>query len=298
VGGDQMFALFTQSKQTYDVVVADAEYVVKLHAAQRIAALNRSDYSFDNYLEPFKRFPLSWIDGALYAIPVRWGSNGIVYNTNHLTARDVASYKILWDPKVKGKVGIWDWYLPSMGVLSKALGNADSYSLSDRQFGTLKSRLFELRPNVAAFHPNVPAMLSALANDQTWIVPAGAEWVAAALRVQGKPIDWTIPEEGGIMWTETLVLANDAPHPDTAKQYIQWMQSPETQASLAQREAGICDVPNKLAYDLMPPALRNSLKVHNAPEAEALIRKLSIRQLPASPPEATWQATWQDFKAK
>lgn len=113
VGGDQMFALFTQSKSTYDVVVVDPEYIEKLHATGRLAELNPADYNFDDYFDPFKKFTLSWIDGKLYAVLVRFGSNGLVYNTKYLTAEDVKSYKILWDPKVKGKVGIWDWYLPS-----------------------------------------------------------------------------------------------------------------------------------------------------------------------------------------
>src|SRR4051812_19687411 len=37
IGGDQMFALFTQSHGTYDAVVVDPEYVKKLHAAGRLA---------------------------------------------------------------------------------------------------------------------------------------------------------------------------------------------------------------------------------------------------------------------
>lgn len=298
VGGDQMFALFTQSRGTYDVVVVDPEYIEKLHGARRLAELNPEDYNFNGYFEPLKKFPLTWIDGKLYAVLVRFGANGLVYNTKYLTPEDIKSYKILWDEKVKGKVGIWDWYLPSMGTLSRAMGNQEPYRITDEQFAVLKQRLMELRSQVAAIHSTPPEMLAALANEQTWIVPAGGEWVAAILQQQGKPVDWTVPEEGGVMWIETLVIANDAPHPDMAKLYIQWMQTPEAQALLTQREAYNSNVPNKKAYELLTPQQRDILKVHNEQEGLALINKLSIRRLPINQPEKVWQDAWQEFKAQ
>jgi spermidine/putrescine transport system substrate-binding protein len=298
VGGDEMFALFTQSKRQYDVVVVDPEYIEKLYAAGRLAELQPGEFNFSDYFEPFQNFPLCWINNKLYAVIVRFGANGLVYNTRHLTADEVRSYNVLWSPKVKGKVGIWDWYLPSMGVLSRGQGNAKPYEISNEQFAALRQRLFELRPQVAAIHPQPSEMLAALANEQTWIVPAGGEWVASLLKQQGKPVDWTVPEEGGVMWVETLVIANDAPHPEAARLYVQWMQTPRAQALLSQRKAYNSNVPNKKAYELLTGEQRDTLKVHDAVEALALINKLSVRRLPVTQPEQVWQEAWQEFKAK
>ena len=154
VGGDQMFTLFTQSQGLYDVIVVDPEFLPKLHAAGRIVKLNRDDYDFSDYFAPFKKFPFTEYDGDLFAVPIRFGSNGLVYNTNYLSKEDVKSYKILWDPKVKGRVGIWDWYLPSMGVLSRAVGNRMPYDISDDQFAKLEKATLDLRGQVAAIHPS------------------------------------------------------------------------------------------------------------------------------------------------
>jgi spermidine/putrescine transport system substrate-binding protein len=298
VGADEMFALFTQSRGLYDVVVVDPEYIAKLHAAGRLAALDPVDYDFSDYFEPFKRFPLCWIDDRLYAVLVRWGANGLVYNTKYISPEEVRSYDILWDPKLKSRVGIWDWYLPSMGVLSRSLGNDRPYEISDARFAALRERLMSLRPQVAAIHPQPSEMLGALANEQTWIVPAGGEWVASLLKQQGKPIDWSVPDKGGVMWIETLVIANDAPHPDLAKQYIRWMQTARAQALLTQREAYGSNVPSKVAYDLLTTQQKDILKVHGQEEALALIRRLSVRQLPTNQREDVWQGAWQDFKSR
>jgi spermidine/putrescine transport system substrate-binding protein len=297
VGGDAMFSLLTQSKGQYDVVVVDPEYIQKLHALGRLAELNPSDYDFSDYFESFKKFPLSWIDGKLYAVVVEYGALGLVYNTNHISLDEVRTYDILFSPKVKGKVGVWDWYLPIMGVLSRSLGYNKPYEISDEQFAALKRRLLRLRPQLAAIHANFPELMSSLANEDTWIVPGGAGWVASALQQQGKPYDWTVPKEGGVMWMDSLVIPNDAPHPEVAKLYIQWMMTAEAQALLSQKQAFHSNVPNRKAYDLLPKEHKDRLKTHNEEDVRALLAKLAVRSLPVNQDEKVWQEAWEEFKA-
>ena len=98
------------------------------------------------------------------------------------------------------------------------------------------------------------------------------------------------------MWSETLVIANDAPHPDVARQYIQWMHTPEAQALLTQREAYYSNVPNKKAYDLLSDSHKDILKIHNEQEAMAMLEKISVRTLPQRQTEGDWQDVWERFK--
>ena len=298
VGGDQMFALLSQSKGQYDVSVVDPEYISKLQTIGKLAELNPNDFNFSDYYLYFKDFELARIGGKLYAVVIQFGSNGLVYNTDHVTADEANSYNILFHDKVKGRVGIWDWYVPSMGVISRAVGNGDAYNLTKDQFQKLKSGLRALRPHVRAIFATPPEMISSLANGETWIVPAAGEWVAGILQAQGKPIEWSVPKEGGIMWTETLVVAKDAPHPELAKKFIQWAQTPEAQALLTQRKAYKSNVPNRMAYALLSEAQR--VQLHAATDADVLnlISRLSIRRLPQKQEEKVWQSAWEEFKAK
>ena len=183
-----------------------------------------------------------------------------------------------------------------MGVLSRAMDNIEPYNISNKKFSILKKHLMALRAQEPAILSGPQEMVSALASEQVWIIPAGGEWIAGILKQQGKPVDWTVPEENGVMWIETLVIPNDAPHPDIAKKYIQWMQTPEAQALLTQRNAYNSNVPNKKAYNLLTEKQKDTLKIHNEEEALALIKKLSIRRLPINQPEKVWQDAWQEFK--
>jgi len=296
VGGDQMFALFTQSKATYDVVVVDPEYLHKLHVANRLSPLNAADYDFSQYYEPFHKLPMCWIDGELFAVVVRFGVNGLVYNTERLTYEDVKSYQILWDPKVKGKVGVQDWYLLTMGNISKALGNENPYDITDEGLRALEQRLRDLRPQLAGIYTTPPEILSAFANEEIWVVQTGGEFVVRTLKQQGEPIDWTVPQEGGTMWIETLVVPNDAPHPDTARLFIQWAQTAEAQALLVRRRAYASNAPNKGVLKLLPQADLEILKTRDEMSTLELIRSLSIRRLPQNQTEAEWQRVWEEFK--
>jgi hypothetical protein len=83
---------------------------------------------------------------------------------------------------------------------------------------------------------------------------------------------------------------------DLAKLYIQWSQTPEAQARLSQVEANYANVANAKAYELLPEAHKDLLKIHNASDAEALLSRLSIRTLPQKQSEAAWQDAWDVFK--
>jgi spermidine/putrescine transport system substrate-binding protein len=296
-GDDQMYALLASSKGQYDVVTVGPEYVRKLHKIGRLAAMNPADYDCADYFKPFQKFPLCWFDDRMYSVVVGFGMNGIVYNTKHVTAKDVESYEVLWSPKFKGKVGIWDWYLPTMGTLSAWLGNPRPTDIDDVHFQTLEKRLMALRPNVAGVFGTCPEINTALANEQVWLIPGLGESMAAPLKEQGRPIDWTIPREGGQLWIESLSIPNDAPHPEVAKLYIQWMQTAAAQKLLSERNAYYRDVPNRKAYDLMTARHKDALKIHNEADAISLINKLHVRYLPSQQPETRWQDVWQRFKA-
>jgi spermidine/putrescine transport system substrate-binding protein len=300
-GADKMFAKLTNSPNAYDVVVIDPEYISKLHSAGLLSELNPNEFKFDKYIDPLRDFPLCRIDGKMYAVLVRFGVNALVYNTEKLTKEEVSSYDILWSPKVKGRVGIWDWYLPNMGVLSLSAGFVPPYHLTDEQFGKLKNRLETLRPQVRAIMGSFSDINAAFARGDIWIAPALGEHTAAVLSEDGHPIDWVVPKEGGIMWIETLGIPPLASNRPTALDYIRYIQRPDVQAKLTWRRAYRSNIPNTEGIALLSQTQQNALKVHNGIEATALVNSIQVRRLPEDGSgklaESAWQAEWQRFKA-
>lgn len=298
VGGDQMYSLFTQDPLSYDVVVMDPEYIVKLQREGLLQPLEDDIIETKDYFTEFQRFEPAVIDGKPYGVVIRFGTCGLVYNTRHISPADADSYDILFEPRVKQRVGIWDWYLPSMGCISRSLGNTDPYEIDNPALGRVRERLAELRGQVAAIYSTPAAISQGLRNEDVWIVPAVGEWIAVGLAAQGVPVEWSVPREGGIMWVETLGIPVDAANMDAARKFVRWAQRPTVQADLMRRRAYQSQAPCPLSYNSLSPEERRVRKAHSTEMVERLVSRLSVRQLPTAPGEASWQEVWEEFKSQ
>jgi len=303
VGGDQLLAIVNSTPPgTYDVILADAEVVEELVAANQIVQLNPNDYAFDQYWPQFQRFEPHWHDGKLYAVMLRFGYLGIAYNSKLLSPKDVESYKVLWDSKIKGKVGWFDWYLPSMGVLSLYLANRPPYDISNAAFDKLKSTLLSLKSQTGGYF-QMADLFSSLSNEQVWLVPGIGDWVALLLEDQGHPIKAVVPNEGGLQWTESLSIARGAPNPELAREYIRFATSPDGQVRTATLKSYAAAIPNKEGWKLMAermPQWADRLRLRTDQRNvmdEYKEGKIFIRKLPKQQSIEEWNEAWTKFKS-
>jgi len=299
VGGDEMYAKMTNAPGgTYDVVVLDAEYGEKLFTANRILALEPDLWRFDDLFSKFQTGQPGNVGQAVYATVARWGAIGIVFNKNRIDSSHLDTYSVLFDPSLKGHVGLYDWYLPNMGVLSLSMGNPEPYDIDHTQLARLEEELRRLRPQVASIQPNPGQVLQDFRNGSTWIAPGVGEWAAAALASEGLPIDWAVPKPGGIMWVEAFSLAANSRHPELAKQFLREVMRPQQLALLATRKAYYSQVTRKSAYQYIPIAARNNLKANDLAVLNDVASHLHFRHLPGPKTnEKDWLAVWTSFKA-
>lgn len=302
VGGDQLLAVINSTPPgVYDVILADAEVVEQLVDADQIEPLNPTDYPMSDFFPEFQKFEQHWKNDQLYAVMLRFGYLGLAYNTEKLSAEDVKSYKVLWDSSVTGKVGWFDWYLTSLQPLSLYNGNKPPYDISNEAFEKVRETLFSLKPQTAGYF-QMADLFSSFANGQAWVVPGIGDWVALLLEDQGRPIKATVPEEGGLQWTESLSIAKGARNPELAKRYIQYATSPEGQIRTATLSSYAAAIPNMEGWKLMAKEkpewadrLRLRLDQENVMDQ---YRKGNIfpRKLPVQQPIEVWNETWTEFK--
>lgn len=302
VGGDQMLALAMSSPPgTYDVIMSDAEYTHMLYEADMLEPLDAADYPFDDFWPEFRSFPAHWYDDQLYAVMLRFGYIGLAYNAEQLSPEDVESYEILWDESVRGRLGWFDWYLPSMGCVSLHNGNQPPYDIDAAAFEQVKETLFTLAPQTSGFL-QFAEVLSTLASGQIWVVPGVGDWVALLLEDDGHPIKSAVPRSGGLQWTESLSIAKGARNPEMAKKFIQYCTSPEGQIRTATLRSYAASVPNREGWKLMAermPEWADRLRHHvDAPNVMDEFRegRIFLRQLPVQQDIADWNEVWTQFK--
>ena len=208
-GGDNMLGLIAQSPPgTYDVILSDGEFVQQLNVAGYIEELNAADYPFDDMLyDDFTKFPGHWKNSKLYSVITRFGHLGVSYNKDHVTAEEAMSYDVFWNPKLKGKVGHFDWHLPSLGEISLLNGNTNPspFDISSEAWDKLKQKTLSLKPQVKGFF-DYGGTFGSLKNAEIWACVGIGDWVTGVLEKDGAPVGSVVPKEGGIQWTESYSI--------------------------------------------------------------------------------------------
>lgn len=293
---DQMFSILSNAKPgEWDVVTPDTPWVERLVTAGMIVPLDQADFpEIKNFYDHWQDFEQVYVDGQMYAIVSRWGYYGIVYNSDYISKEEAQSTEIMWDPKYKGKVVLFDWYLPNMGMLGTYLGHEQPYDIAGDDFDQLEETLYSLRPQVGVIAATNSDTIQALANESAWL-SFGGEWLQVLLKGEGHPIEVLVPDEGGVSWTESLAIMKDSQNPEAAKAFVQYLTTPEVQAKLAWADAFHSTVPNRKAADFLEPDQAALLRMDDPDLLTEMLKRIATRKVPDD--ETKWQTIWEQFKS-
>jgi len=238
-GGDNMLAALAQNPPgTFDIIHTDAEYARLLIESELVMELDPAGFPFDDVLHAdFAAFPGHWKDDRLYSLITRFGHLGVSYNTEAVTAEEAMSYEVFWKPELAGKVGHFDWHLPSLGMMSLLEGNgAGLWDLTAEQWAAVQARTMTLRPQVGGFF-DFGGTFQNLKNGEMLAMCGIGDWVTGILERDGAPVSSVVPEQGGIQWTESYSVVATSTKKEIAMEYLRYTMSPEGQAISAQMEA-------------------------------------------------------------
>jgi len=301
-GGDNMLGLISQSPAgTFDIILSDAEYVQALNAAGYVEELDPNDYALSDYFPEFQNFPGNWQDGKLFSLVTRFGFLGVAYNTDALTESEAASYNVFWDPKLTGKVGHFDWHLPNLGQMSLTAGNAAAYDMDEAGWEAVKEKTMSLRSQIGGFF-DYGGTFSSL-NDGQMLAFAGiGDWITGVLEKNGAKVRSTIPEQGGLQWSECFSIGKGSQKADLARKWIQYITSAKGQAKSAQMAAYPAIVPNAKGWDVLqaenPAEAKRQGMTKDAGNAMDMIRagRIQYRQWPIQQDLETWNDFWSEYK--
>ena len=171
------------------------------------------------------------IDGKWYGMTELFGYNTIAYNKEKVDPADMLDMTTLWGDKYKGRMAVYDWHTPMIGLVAMGLGKKTS-ALTESDLPEIKDVLFKLKDNATQF-TDVVASQTALATGEVDILFGGGEWLTGVLSQEMPNLDWVLPEQGGLMWSQSVTTLADAKNPEMALKFMQYILSPEGQAKLA-----------------------------------------------------------------
>jgi len=221
------------------------------------------------------------VDGKRYGITEKFGYNTIGYNKAKVDVNDMQSLAALTDPKYKGRIAIYDYYLPVIGMAAMAIGKKTS-ELTEADLPALKDVLLKMKANAKAV-TDVAASQTALATGEADVLVGGGEWVTAGIAKDNPDLDFSIPKEGAVLWSQSLAMFKDSKNKEMALKFIQYILSPEVQARLAtsscywgmpsNSKAALSDDQKKILRFAEQPDFLKRAQPYPAPD-EALDKKM------------------------
>jgi spermidine/putrescine transport system substrate-binding protein len=215
----------------WDIFVVDSVDVPTVAQAGYLAPLNYEDFPWDDFFEEVKLPEIHQVDGVLYAVPEKFGYNTIAFNGANVDVDSLRDLSFLWDPSLAGKISIYDYYIPVMELVGLELGIIPQ-DLTTADLPAIEARLVELRSQAIQVG-DVVSSQTALATGEVDVIVGGGEFSTSVLNQENPELDWILPNQGGIRWQQAIGVVADSNKVDLATKFVQWVVSPDGQASLS-----------------------------------------------------------------
>lgn len=225
-------AILDQSQPgDWDVLVIDAVDVGRAVDQGLLAELPADKLATADFFPELVMADANTRDGKTYAVTEKFGYNTIAYDKTKVDPADMDDMATLMSGKYDGRIAIYDYYLPVLGLLAVASGGKTA-DMTVESLETLREPLMKLK-SVSKSVGDVVASQTALATGEVDVLVGGGEWLTAVLSSENANLDWTIPKQGAVRWAQSLAVLEASTKKDAALQFVNYITSPEGQARLA-----------------------------------------------------------------
>ena len=275
-----MLAKIEKGEADFDVV-CPSEYIIErmmrnnllqpIVNKEFIADLERTETeNYLGYVSPYIRNQFDHIitlepelNANDYSVGYMWGTPGILFNADYVTAEEALSWDLMFDERLEGKIlvkdAFRDVYSPML-VYAKTLearksgilGEKETLPLndavaierglegkvptieelmfdsSDESIAHVEEYLKEMKRLVAGWEADFGKEM--MTQNKAWINlmwSGDAVWAIEEAADVGVSLDYVVPEEGSVVWFDGWVIPKYAKNPRAARYFINYMCMPE-----------------------------------------------------------------------
>lgn len=227
----------------YDVVVPSVGFAERMIKAGAFRKLDRAKLPNWHNLDAEILQQVGHRDpNNAHAVPYMWGTTGIGYNEGKIKAilpdAPVNSWRLVFDPAIASRfkdcgIALLDSPEAIVPLVLIYLGK-DPGAESAEDLRLAEETLLAVRPYIRMIHSS--ALADALANGELCLT---VNWNGNVIQARNRAaeagleevIKYSIPKEGTTIWIDGMVIPKDAPHPDAAHAFIDFMQRPDVAAA-------------------------------------------------------------------
>jgi len=207
----------------------------------------------------------SYDPGNKFTVAWQSGITGIAYNPKYVK-RKITSFQDLLDPAFKGKVGMFGDVqdLPNLALCGVG---ANPETSTEADWRKAAQMLTKQRDDglVRAYY--LQNYLNPLSNGDIWISMAwSGDIFQQNVSTPGLDLQFVVPEEGGVVWTDNLCIPRYAAHPVDAMELINFVYEPSVAAMIAEYVNYFTPVPSARQY-----ILKDAKDADNKDDADSLL---------------------------
>ena len=245
---ETMLSKIEKGHEDYDVV-CPSDYIIErmlneglllpLDFASIPDEINYIDANTSPYIRQVFRDINPKIDANQYSVAYMWGTTGIIYNTEKVTAEEAGTWDIIRNPKYAGQVLIKDAardvYGPVLIYLKQDELKSGKVTLqelmsdsSDESLAAVEGFLKQVKEGVLGWEADFGkdqmtkgrGVISLnWSGDAVWAIEEAAE--------VGVSLDYIVPEEGSNVWFDGWVIPKYAQNVKAATYFIDFMCRPD-----------------------------------------------------------------------
>ncbi len=253
----------------YDIVVPSDETMASLIGQNLLAQLDKKKLPNlknleDRFLDqPFDR-------GNKYSVPYQWGTLGIL--ARNVPAQPLEeSWSLFFEPsKQPGPILLLDSPSDMIRAALKFKGY-NFNSTNPRHLKEVRDLLADAKKRSVGFANTVAARKGVL--DKT--ARAAIVYSGDGIQVtkEDPATSYFIPREGSLIFVDNLVILRQAPHPEVAHQFINYILEPEVGARIS--NTYLFATPNREAKKFVDPHLLTNTVIY---PPEETMRRLEFAQ--------------------
>lgn len=298
------------SPNTYDVVFPTARpYAQRMVASGQLAPLDRKLIPNLAHLDPAIMAELATIDpGNAHVVPYMWGTTGLGMDVDRVRqalgpSAALDGWGLLFDPANAAKlsacgIGIVDNAEETFpaALFWKGMPPADFGEASN---AAARDAFAAIRTHVRKFG-NDDELIEGLADGTFCLVltfsgdvqqaQARAEELAEKKGGKARDIRYVIPREGATRWVDTIAIPKDAPNPEAAQRFVNYLLTPKVIASISDEVAYANG--NRDATPLVDKAITGDPGIYPPAEVRA---KLATAGNPTGPEAAARKQVWDSI---
>ena len=267
---ESMYTKLKTGGTTYDVIIPSDYMIGKLIEENMLEPLNFDNIPNYQYIDESFRNQ-SYDPANTYSVPYTWGTVGLIYNSQHVSAADAASWNCLWNEKYSGKILMFDNPRDAFAIAESILG----YSLNSENEDELRAAAELLTEQKSLVQSYVmDQIFDKMQRGEAWAAPYYAGDFLTMVE-ENPDLAFSFPEEGFNIFIDAMCIPKGCQNKEGAEAFINFLCRPDICA--ANLDYLGYSAPESAAKELMDPEVTSSPVAY--PDDETLARTESFGAL-------------------